>query len=504
MVFRIPGTQPATYSTSCCAPTRERLREATGIRRKRGESGMLISKSGRLVLPSLFVLTVATLLIAGCGSSGNIPTNNNTQTVTGSSFVVGTDAPLASVISFNVQVAITATDTNGNTVQLTSGSPAVDFARFNGLQTLIDMNDVPVGTYSSVAITLSNGTIGYLDTSTAEPAIQSMTANITNPTVTYTLSNPMIVTQAGAPVGLHMDFDLRKSIGVNSGQITGDVNPTFTVNGVNNKAPGAYLDEFDAAVVNTDAGTQSFTIQGPHGRQFTVNVNGQTEWDGGDTFSDLSSSSIVQVSGFLDRADATIDADEIAVLSQNGFYAGGQVTYVNPSSGPASSFDLYVRGLLPTTTGLTLGQLATVDLNGSEKYSIYWMHGPLAQFLFNQSGLLPGQHIAVGGPSSGATNANGVTVKRVTLRHWGFNGTVVPGSVNSSTDSFQMQVNGFAGLLIPQTVTVYIANNCQFRNGLTQLSDVSTATNVRVVGLLLKNPVNGNTVLVGHYVDELN
>jgi hypothetical protein len=465
---------------------------------------MLISKSGRLALPSLFVLTVATLLVAGCGTSGNISTNNNTQTVTGSSFVVGTDAPLASVISFNVQVAITATDANGNTVNLTSGAPAVDFARFNGLQTLIDMNDVPVGTYSSVAITLSNGTIGYLDTSTAEPTIQSMTANITNPTVTYTLSNPMIVTQTGAPVGLHMDFDLRKSISVNSGQISGDVNPTFTVNGVNNKDPGAYIDEFDAAVVNTDPGTQSFTIQGPHGRQFTVNVNGQTEWDGGDTFSDLSSSSIVQVSGFLDRADATIDADEIAILSQNGFYAGGQVTYVNPSSGPASSFDLYVRGLLPTTTGLTLGQLATVDLNGSEKYSIYWMHGPLAQFLFNQSGLLPGQHIAVGGPASGATNASAVTVNRVTLRHWGFNGTVVPGSVNSGSDSFQMQVNGFAGLLIPQTVTVYIAGNCQFRDGLTQLSDVSAATNVRVVGLLLKNPVNGNTVLVGHYVDELN
>ncbi|HMG84427.1 MAG TPA: DUF4382 domain-containing protein [Terracidiphilus sp.] len=465
---------------------------------------MLISKSGRPVLPSLFALTVATLLATGCGSSYTSTPNNNSQTVTGSSFVVGTDAPMASVISFNVQVSISAKDANGNTVQLTSGSPSVDFARFNGLQTLIDMNDVPVGTYSSVAITLSNGTIGYLDTSTAEPTIKTLTANITSPTVTYTLLRPMIVAQTGAPVGLHMDFNLRKSIAVSGGQITGDVNPTFTVNGVNNKDPGAYIDEFDAAVVNTDAGTQSFTIQGPHGRQFTVNVTGQTEWDGGDTFSDLSSSSIVQVSGFLDRADATIDADEIAVLSQNGFYASGQVTYVNPTSGPASSFDLYVRGLLPTTTGLTLGQLATVDLSGSEKYSIYWMHGPFAQFLFNQSGLLPGQHISVGGPASGAGNAGAVTVKRVVLRHWGFNGTIVPGSVNSSTDSFQMQVNGLAGLLIPQTVTVYIADNCEFRDGLTQLSDVSSATNVRVVGLLLKNPTNGNTVLVGHYVDDLN
>ena len=42
----------------------------------------------------------------------------------------------------------------------------------------------------------------------------------------------MVVAQAGAPVGLHMDFNLRKSIVVSGGQITGDVNQTFTVNGV--------------------------------------------------------------------------------------------------------------------------------------------------------------------------------------------------------------------------------------------------------------------------------
>jgi hypothetical protein len=456
------------------------------------------------VLPTLLGLTVASFMVAGCGSNSNVSTNNNSQTSTGSSFVVGTDAPMASVVSFNVQVnSVAATDQNGNVVQLVSGAPMVDFARFNGLQTLLDMNDVPVGTYSSVSITLGNGTMGYLDTSTAEPTIKTIPATLSTSTVTYTLANPMIVSESGAPVGLHMDFDLRKSIGVTSGQINGTVTPTFTVNGVNNNDKGAYIDEFDAAVVTTDSGTQSFKIQGPHGRQFTVNVTGTTEWDGGAALSDLTSSSIVQISGSLDRADATIDADEVSILSDTGFYAGGQITYVTPSTGAASSFDLYVRGLLPSTTGLSLGQLATVKLSGSENYSIYWMHGPLAQFLFNQSSLLPGQHVAVGGPASGATDPTNVTVKRVTLRHWGFNGTVVPGSVNTGTDSFQMQVTGFAGLLVPQTVTVYIPDNCQFRDGLTQLSDVSSATNVRVVGLLLKNPLNGNTILVGHYVDDL-
>jgi hypothetical protein len=314
----------------------------------------------------------------------------------------------------------------------------------------------------------------------------------------------MVVAKSGAPVGLHLDFNLRKSIEVDmNGQITGNVTPTFDVNAVNNTDKGAYIDEFDAAVVSVNAGSQSFVIQGPHGRQVTVNVNGQTEWDGSATLSDLTSTSIVQISGSLDRADATIDADEVAILSLDGFYAAGQITYVSPAV-PATSFDLYVRGLLPTTTGITLGQLATIDLSGSEKFSIYWMHGPLAQFLFNPSELLPGQHVSVGGPATGATNAQAVTVKRVVLRNWGFNGAVVPGSVNAGKDSFEMTINGFAGILVPQTVTVYATNETTFRDGLTALSDVAASTNIRVVGLLLKDPTNGQTVLVGHYVDGLN
>jgi hypothetical protein len=162
-----------------------------------------------------------------------------------------------------------------------------------------------------------------------------------------------------------------------------------------------------------------------------------------------------------------------------------------------------VRGLLPTTTGLTLGQIAQVDLSGNEKYSIYWFHNPLTQFVFNDSLLLPGQHVSVGGPATGATNAQDVTVKRVVLRDWGFNATVVPNSVNSANGTFQITVNGFAGLLIPQTVTVYTAGKTGFRDGLTGLDTLTGGENVRVVGLLIKSPIDGSTVLLAHYVDQL-
>lgn len=476
------------------------------------------SKTRRNLVSELFVvLTAATLVVAGCTStnSGSNPSTPPAQT--GSSFVTGTDAPMASVVSFSVQIqSITATDANNNTVSLISGTPTVDFARYNGLQTLLDMNDVAVGSYSNVSITLGAATIGYLQTQgNGSQVVATMPATYPNSASTFTysgtLTNPIVVAQEGAPAGLHLDFDLRKSIDVDgTGAITGEVNPTFNLNGVANSDPGAYIDCFDAAVVGV--GTQSFTVQGPHGRKFTVNVTGQTEWENNEGLSDLSTSSIVTISGTLDRADATIDADDVAILSQNGFWAGGLITSVAQTApgDPATSFDLYVRGLLPSTTGLTLGQVATVDLSGSEKYFIYWFHNPLTEFLFNSSQLVPGQHVSVGGPASGAAIASAVAVKRVVLRDWGYNGTVVNNSVNASntTDgasgSFQIQVNGFAGTLIPQTVTVYAAGKTDFRGGLNGLSGLTNGQNVRVVGLMLMNPLNGNTVLLARYVDELN
>jgi hypothetical protein len=119
--------------------------------------------------------------------------------------------------------------------------------------------------------------------------------------------------------------------------------------------------------------------------------------------------------------------------------------------------------------------------------------------------MMAGQHVSVGGPASGAASASDVTVKRVVLRDWGFNGTVVANTVAATATgvngAFTMKINGFAGVLVPQTVTVYILPDSQWRYGLTAMSDLTVGQNVRVVGLLLN--VNGQPVLVGHYVDSL-
>ena len=453
---------------------------------------------------AFLLLSAAVTLAIGC-SNGSL-SNTNSNAATGPAFVVGTDAPMASVTSLAVQIqSVELTDSSGNTANLVSGSPTVDFARYNGLQALLDMNDVPVGTYTGATITLGTATLGYLDTTTTPPSIKTEAATLTSSTVTVTLNKPLVIAHAAEPVGLRVDFDLRKSVQVDSGgNITGSVTPTFDVRTVARTDTGGHIDELIAGVVSVNTSGQSFIVQGPHGEQFTINVNGQTEWDGNASLSTLTTSSIVEISGQLDPADQTLDADEVALLSDKGFYAAGQVTYVTPATGPATSFDLYVRGLLPTTTGIQLGQIAQVNLTGTENYSIYWMHNPFTQFLFNSSGLVAGQSVAVGGPASGATNANAVTVTRVNLRNWGFNGTIVKGSQNTSNGSFQMQINGFAGVLVPETVTVYLGNHCDFRYGLGAFSDLTDGASIRVVGLLLKNPTTGQVVLLGRHVDGFN
>jgi hypothetical protein len=463
---------------------------------------------------ALILLIAASLMVTGCNSVSSV--SNMGLNPTGPAFIVGTDAPMASVVSFQVQVeSLTATDTNNNVVSLINSTPTVDFARFNGLQTLVDMRDVPAGTYNQVSVTLGAATIGYLNVPVSgAPTIETMAATYPGsaPTYTYTVSLPIPITVAtsGEPIGVRVDFDLRQSISVDgNGNITGAVTPVFHIAGVKRGDAGGYIDEFVAAVVTPPAGAtepQSFVVQGPHGGQITVNTTSDTEWDGTSSLSALATGTIVHLSGTMDRADRTFDADEVAIISQNGFYASGLVTYVNPATGPASSFEFYVRGVVPSTTGVQPGNLATVDLTGSETYSIYRMHNSFSQFtqnFFSQSGLLAGQDVVVGGSAANAANASDVTVNQIMLRHWGYTGTIVPGSENAGAGTFKINVDGFAGVLIPQTVTVYLGNNTDYRFGLAVFGDLLDNATIRVVGLLVTNPSNGNTVLLARHIDGL-
>jgi hypothetical protein len=363
-----------------------------------------------------------------------------------------------------------------------------------------------------VNVTLANPQIGYLNVTnpqTTPPTRPTITmlngtttpaVTLTQSSVTIPLSSPLTV-NAGDIIGLSFDFDLRQSIQVDqNGQFTGVVNPTLDLKAITPSDADAYIDEFDAGVVSV--GTGSFLIQGPHGHQFTVNVNGQTEWENGESLSNLTSTSIVEISGTLDRTSGAILADTVAIVSQDSFFAGGLITFVDPATGTANDFDLYVRNVLPSGTGFQSGQISTINLTGNEKFLVYWWHLKFPSFLFDSSLMVAGQHVSVGGPISNGA----VTVKRVVLRHEGHNGAWVVGSTNVGASTFQFNSNGLAGVLFNGPVTVYCTPFTEFRGGLTGLGDLTgpAVIPLRVVGLVLKDPISGQPVFVARRVEKLN
>ncbi len=469
-------------------------------------------KPKKWLVGSVLTALVAALTI-GCGG-GSSSSTTPVQAQSGSLFVNATDAPLPSVVSFQVDVTgMTVSDGTNLPVSVLNGTQTVDFARLNGLHTLLDLNTIPAGTYSSVSVTLANPQIGYLNVTNPQtnpptrPTITTLNGT-TTPAVTLTqsmvsinLSKPLVV-DSGDIIGLSFDFDLRQSIQLDqNGQFTGVVNPTLDLKAITPSDSDAYIDEFAAGVVSVNASGNSFVIQGPHGHQFTVNVNDQTEWENGESLSNLTNTSIVEISGTLDRTSAAFLADTVAIVSQDSFYAGGLITFVDPATGAANDFDLYVRSTLPTGTGFQSGQISTIDLTGNEKYFIYWWHNKFTNMFFNSSLLVPGQHVSVGGPFSNGA----VTIKRVVLRHEGHTGAWVVGSTDVGASTFQFNSNGLAGVLFNGPVMVYCTPFTVFRGGLTGLGDLTgnAAISLRVVGLVLKDPISGQPVFVAHSVEKL-
>jgi hypothetical protein len=467
-------------------------------------------KPSKWTIALLFLISA--VMVSGCGGSGSMTTPVQAQN--GSVFVTGTDAPLPSVVSFQVDITgITVSDGTNPPVSVLSNTQTVDFARLNGLHTLLDLNTIPAGTYTSVTVTLANPQIGFLNVTTPQtnpptrPTISTLNSttspavSLTQSSVPITLAKPLVVS-ANNIIGLSFDFDLHQSIQVDqNGQITGVVNPNLDLRTITPDDADAYIDEFVTGVVSVNAGGNSFVIQGPHGRQFTVNVNDQTEFENGESLADLTTTSIVQISGTLDRTSAAFLADTVGIVSQNGFYAGGLVTFVDPATGAANDFDLYVRSTLPTGTGFQTGQISTINLTGDETFFIYWWHLKFPSFLFNSSLMVPGQRVSVGGPFSNGA----VTVKRVVLRHEGHVGTWVVGSTDTGASTFQFNSSGLAGVLFNGPVTVYCTPFTNFRGGLNGLGDLTgtTVLDLRVVGLVLKDPISGQPVFVARRVEKL-
>lgn len=453
----------------------------------------------------VFLAICAAVGLSSCGGSMSSPPM--AQAGQASVFTVGTDAPLPSVVSCEVNVTGISLNNGGTAVSVLAQPAIVDFAQLSGLHQLLDLTAVPTGTYTSATITIAAPVIGYLNTSVTPPMVSTINGTLSESTVTVNFAQPVAVTNADL-FGLRMEFDLRRSLQTDAnGQVTGAVNPVFEVALLNSTDAQVSIDDFHGGVVGV-TGANSFTIQGPHGRQWTVQTSSSTMLDDPNApISSFTTNTIVEVSGTLDPVSHNIVASEVEVVSNNGFYLGGLFTNIRPSPGAATQADLYVREELPAIDGISDGQIETLNLNGSENYLIEHINLPLTTLLFNNSELAAGQRVGIGGALATANGVSTLTVRRVVLKRQGQAGTWVQGSTvvqNNNAGTFQLSDNWTAGVLLPAPLTIMTTNDTNFINlsGLSALQG-TTAFPIRVVGFVLINQGTGQPVMVARSVEQL-
>ncbi len=457
----------------------------------------------RRILAGFSALLILVLITASC-SGGGTSTFSNTTTKSATVYMTGSDAPLPSVLAFQVGVQ-SITLYNGTTnVPLVNQASTIEFSRLLGLRTLLALNSVPVGTYTSVTITLASPVISYLDITTTPASVKTINGTLLNNTVTYTLATPLTVTENGLG-GLHMHFDLHDSIQVDSnGEMTGVVDPHIQFRTLTVNDDDATIDELHGSLISVNAAGNSFIIQRPNGRQITIKVDSNTNWDGTDTINTITPPLIMEVSGTV-QADGSILATDVQAITRDNAFLSGLVLNALPTTGPANSLTMLVREEIPVLSGIDVGKPATLPLTSNTVFNIFKMRLPVEAYLFNSSQLVVGQRIFVGGVINTTTTPASFDPRRVVLHRQGEEGMYVANSLqitSGNNGSFQLNVNGFRGYLFGAPLKVMTTNMTRFRN-LQNLSGVANTTGpIYVMGLLLKDPNTGAPVLVAGLVGQ--
>src|SRR5208282_5308150 len=456
------------------------------------------------------LLLAVSMLGASCGSTSST-SSTSTSTPTGqtaSVFVTGEDAPLASVVGFNVTInSITLTGNNG-TPQVLSTPTTVDFARLLGLRSPLAFNSVPADTYTSATFSLSNPVISDVDMSTNPPTLSTIngtfsptTSSATQTTVTVTFPTAMVVGSNGL-AGLRMEFDIRQSLAVDgNGQVTGNVNPVIYAHAVQASDPSGEVTDLTGGLVSVSPSSSSFVIQGPYGHQLTVDVNSSTKFNSGFSINNLATPAVVGVQGYF-QADGSLLASNVEVITTSQAFLSGRVLAVNPTSGPVQQITLWV-GETSADLVSDVDTIQTINVSAVTQYDMCFFDNLFTNALFNNSTVIVGQRIFIGGSDVSSV----FTPQMISLRFQGVYGTLTPGSVNivsGNAGNFQLQNNALIGYSLGGgPLTVATGNGTLFIDT-TGLGALQSGGSVPLVagGLLFVDPLTKTPLMAAAVVAD--
>jgi len=459
----------------------------------------------RAMFSALLLAIAATV---GCGGASNSGQNLQ-QNSSGPVYLTGEDAPSSSVVGFNVTIDKITLNNSSSTVTALSTPEAVDFARLIGLRTLLGFNTIPQGTYNSVTFTFENTNpapvISYVNVTTTPPSVQTLTGSFSQTTVTvpFPAGAPLVVSSNGL-AGLRIDFDIDDSLATTGGLITGTINPVMNVWAVSASEEVGEITEFTGNVVSVSA-PNSFQMQGPYGLPRTIDVNSNTQYNGSNSLGTLTTNAIVSVVGDM-QADGSILATYVELVTTDQAFISGRVLAVNPSSGPVTSVTMWVGEELGTSGVIPVDTVATIDLSNVNQYDVCFFDNFLTTQVFNNTTLVVGQRIFIGG----TVNSGAFTPNMVSLRRQGVVGALVANSVNitggsgSNLGNFQMQNDALMSYSAGGPFTVYTGNLTVFENidGLSGLAAAGTP-NLISRGLVFKDQSSGKPVVVAGRVRVL-
>jgi hypothetical protein len=451
-------------------------------------------------------LAVALALVVagtGCSTSSNSSSPTSPSAQTANVFVTGEDAPLASVVGFEVTIN-SITLTGGSAPQVLSTPTTVDFARLLGLRSPLAFNSVPAGTYTGATFSLSTPVVSYVDMSTNPPTLSTIngtfntTSGSTTTTVTVNFPSSMVVGSNGL-AGLRMDFDIRQSVQVDGkGNVTGIVNPTIYANAVHASDSNAEITDLVGGLVSVNAAGNSFVIQGPYGHQWTVDVGSSTHFNSGWSINNLATPAFVGVQGSF-QANGSLMATNVEVITTSQAFLSGRVLEINPASGPVQQVTMFVG---ETSADLVADSrtIQTIDVSAidSNDYDICFFNNLFTNALFNPDHVLVGQRVFLGGSYSNSA----FTPQMISLRLQGVYGTMTgtPNVVNGNLGNFQLQNNALIGYSLGGLpLTVWTGNSTLFINT-TGLSALTNGESLVAGGLLFYDQLTAGPIMAAGVV----
>lgn len=443
------------------------------------------------------MLGLAAFLFPSCGgnSSGPVVVQN------GPLYIFIGDTPAGDVLSLRPTIStltlkvqgttdtVTVFPTNTNLTSLFN----VDLGSLRDFATILNLTNIPEGTYDEATLTIIVPQFGLYDPS-QDPPIRTLTGVLSTSTPTIPISPPLTI-KNGKLSALRFDFDMLRSIEIDAqGQVTGNVTPAIKAASVVSADPDGFgffddLVGFVRTVSPFPAGqnfTGSFNLQllSGTGPSLTANLTADTELDGVPALNQLETGRVVEVGAYIDNngnlVARTVQVEDRAVVEDKLLaFLGYVLSTTKDANGNVTQLRLYVREEEPNVNAdVPLDSVVTVNIGPDTTFHFSSAPTNFANLPFDATSIIPGQELIVHGQYTLVSDqptvvaANNIYLKVQTLQ--GKLGSLVQVGSDGKTGAFWL--TPASSLLQPTPILVMTNADTVFLNvfGLSQISPQAT------------------------------